>query len=134
MLAAGDSGLVILHNGGGALTYSLQGGDSALFNVNAANGRIGVEAASLPQGLYNLELLLADATRMATLELQVNVIGSAADEAVRIFLEEIESGARQWRGEGVPDDWDNDGTLRIPTIGLRLRSPSSGWIRRSWLI
>ena len=110
VLAAGDSGLVILHNGGGALTYSLQGGDSALFNVNAANGRIGVEAASLPQGLYNLELLLADATRMATLELQVNVIGGAADEAVRIFLEEIESGARQWRGEGVSDDWDGDGT------------------------
>ena len=134
MLAAGDSGLVILHNGGGALTYSLQGGDSALFNVNAANGRIGVEAASLPQGLYNLELLLADATRMATLELQVNVIGGAADEAVRIFLEEIENPAR---GSGAAKAFRTIGTAtahRILTIGLRLRSPSSGWIRRSWLI
>ena len=112
VLAAGDSGLAILHNGGGALMYSLQGGDSALFNVNAANGRIGVEAASLPQDIYNFELLLADAALelTATLELQVNVIESAADEAVRIFLEEIDSGARKWRGEGIPDDWDNDGT------------------------
>ena len=112
VLAAGDSGLAILHNGGGALTYSLQGGDSALFNVNAANGRIGVEAASLPQDIYDFELLLADAALelTATLEVQVNVIESAADEAVRIFLEEIDSGARKWRGEGIPDDWDNDGT------------------------
>ena len=112
VLAAGDSGLAILHNGGGDLTYSLREGDSALFNVNAANGRIGVEAASLPQDIYDFELLLADAALelTATLELQVNVIESAADEAVRIFLEEIESGARQWRGEGVPDDWDGDGT------------------------
>ena len=112
VLAAGASGLVILHNGGGALMYSLQGGDSALFTVNAANGRIVVEAASLPQDIYDFELLLADAALelTATLELQVNVIESAADEAVRIFLEEIDSGARKWRGEGIPDDWDNDGT------------------------
>ena len=110
VLAAGASGLVILHNGGGALMYSLQGGDSALFTVNAANGRIVVEAASLPQDIYNFELVLADGTTESTLEVQVNVIESVADEAMRIFLEEIDSGARQWRGEGIPDDWDNDGT------------------------
>ena len=116
VLAAEDSGLSIWHNGGGAAAYSLQGDDDNLFSADSANGKIAVEAASLPLGIHDFELLLVDAARdlTATLELQVNVVNSLAEEAmrlaeeaVRVFLEEIESGERQWRGDA--SDWDEDG-------------------------
>ena len=111
VLAAGDSRIAIWHNGGGATEYSLQGDDDNRFDVNTASGQIVVGAAALPLGRHEFELLLADTVieMTATLKLRVDVgAGSAADEAVRIFLDEIESGARQWRGRGRADDWDRD--------------------------
>ena len=118
VLAGGASGLSIWHNkrdgAAGVETYSLRGGrgssDDRFFSVNADSGQIAVNVPSLQLGLYDLELLLADEAigLTATLELRINVIESPADEAVRIFLEEIASGARQWRGEDEADDWDGD--------------------------
>ena len=118
VLAGGASGLSIWHNkrdgAAGVETYSLRGGrgssDDAFFSVNADSGQIAVNVPSLQLGLYDLELLLADEAigLTATLELRINVIESPGAEAVRIFLEEIASGARQWRGEDEADDWDGD--------------------------
>ena len=118
VLAGGASGLSIWHNkrdgAAGVETYSLRGGrgssDDAFFSVNADSGQIAVNVPSLQLGLYDLELLLADEAigLTATLELRINVIESPGAEAVRIFLAEIASGARQWRGEDEADDWDGD--------------------------
>ena len=105
-----DSGLSIWHNGDSTLTYSLQGDTDALFGVNAVYGLVTVNAPSLTVGIYDITLLLADEaiSLTATLELRVRVIPDPEVVALQVFLDEIASGARQWRG-GVSDDWDGDG-------------------------
>ena len=109
-----DSGLSIWHNGNSTLTYSLRGetdsSGNVLFGVNAAYGLVTVNAPSLTVGTYDIELLLADEaiSLTATLELRVRVIPDPEVVALQVFLDEIASGARQWRG-GVSDDWDGDG-------------------------
>ena len=109
-----DSGLSIWHNGDSTLTYSLRGetdsSGNVLFGVNAAYGLVTVNAPSLTVGIYDITLLLADEaiSLTATLSLQVRVIPDPEVVALQVFLDEIASGARQWRG-GVSDDWDGDG-------------------------
>ena len=109
-----DSGLSIWHNGNSTLTYSLRGetdsSGNVLFGVNAAYGLVTVNAPSLTVGTYDITLLLADEaiSLTATLELRVRVIPDPEVVALQVFLDEIASGARQWRG-GVSDDWDGDG-------------------------
>ena len=109
-----DSGLSIWHNGNSTLTYSLRGetdsSGNVLFGVNAAYGLVTVNAPSLTVGIYDITLLLADEaiSLTATLELRVRVIPDPEVVALQVFLDEIASGARQWRG-GVSDDWDGDG-------------------------
>ena len=109
-----DSGLSIWHNGNSTLTYSLRGetdsSGNVLFGVNAAYGLVTVNAPSLTVGTYDITLLLADEaiSLTATLELRVRVIPDPEAVALQVFLDEIASGARQWRG-GVSDDWDGDG-------------------------
>ena len=114
VLAAGDSGIAIWHNGGKATEYSLQGGDSNRFSVAAASGQIVVGAEDLPLGRNNFQLLVSDGALTATLKLRVDVNLEATDEAVLVFLDEIESGKRQWRGViSRDDDWDGDGIANV---------------------
>ena len=60
--------------------------------------------------------------------------------ANRVFLDEIASGDRKWRGEGVVDDWDGDGvpnpydwtptsiTVGEAVVGVNLTAGLSGEI------
>ena len=108
ILAGGAASISIWHNGDNSESYSL-GQTGANFGFNSATGLV-TAAVGLAEGVYPITLRLTDDTDgnlQATRVLRVSVFKNPARTALEMFVAGIASG-REWRIDGVPDDWDGD--------------------------